>query len=70
MALTREEFQEIRVRRSQDDLNALIAHVEEQFGIAPPPVVVEPAVAAEPQLVVTVAPAAEPDAPKKTKAKK
>ena len=70
MTLTREEFLAIRERRSQDDLNTLIAHVDEQFGIAPPaPVVPAVVPASEPQTVVTVAPTAEV-APKSETAKK
>ena len=66
MALTREEFLTIRDRRSQDDLNALIAHVDEQFGIARPAPVVRAVVPPpEPQKVVAVtAPAKSPAAPK------
>ena len=70
--LTREEFDIIRERRSQDDMATLIAYVEEQFGIAAPRP--EPSTSdapphpgSEPQTVVTVA---SVDATKSAAAKK
>jgi hypothetical protein len=61
--LTVEEFEEIRLRRSQDDMTALLAHVQADLGIKDPPPEPShsdspPRVNTEPQAVVEVKPAA------------
>jgi hypothetical protein len=66
--LTVEQFEEIRGRRSQDDMTALLAHVQADLGIKDPPPEPShadspPRVNTEPQSIIEVEPTPPPAIP-------